>query len=219
MKSIFENPMKLALSVIAVTVASYWVATELFYWDLGLNAAHANTHAASDPLVLKGHEVYYQSGCQGCHTQNIRPIRGEILRYANLEKFGSDFNPTEQDMTFFTPAVIGSRRIGPDLAAIASKQTRESLIELLTSKDTNTPRSAFHNFTRLFVGAEGGEGMEPLRMSWKIRWMMNAGTPFSDAYQRGVFNRLEGSTKGDALVEYLLFLGSRNMTYEGQFYK
>ncbi len=223
MKSIFQNPLKLAGTVIVLTIAMFWVVAELCYWDLGLHAAHANTHVASDPLVLKGHEVYYEAGCQSCHTQNIRPFRGELLRYSDPDKFGRDFNLNEQDMTFFTPAVVGSRRIGPDLAAVASKfigeQGRQSLVTLLSSKDSKTARSAFHNYSNLFVGEDAGQSMDSLRMSWKIRWLMNAGLPISDAYQRGVFDRLDGSTKGDALVEYLLFLGKRNMAYEGQFYK
>lgn len=219
MKSTFENPLKLAGMVVGITLVGFWLVVALPFWDLGLHASHANAHAPEDPLVMKGHEVYYESGCQSCHTQNIRPFKAEMLRFADMEKFGNAFAPSEQDTAFFTPSAMGSRRIGPDLAAAASKHTRESLVELLTPKESDTARKGYHNYAALFAGADAGQDMEARRMSWKIRWMMNTGTPFSDPYQRGVFDRLEGSTRGDALVEYILFLGQRNLANEAQFYK
>ncbi|PKL33119.1 MAG: hypothetical protein CVV45_09205, partial [Spirochaetae bacterium HGW-Spirochaetae-10] len=147
------------------------------------------------------------------HTQNIRPFKAEVVRFTNVEKYANTYSADAKELVFFTPSVMGSRRIGPDLAAAASKYTKEGLTELLQSKE------GLHSFTHLFAGEEAGGSMQPLRMSWKIRWMMNAGIPFSDPYQRGVFDRLDESTRGDALVAYLLFLGKRNLSYESQFYK
>jgi cytochrome c oxidase cbb3-type subunit 2 len=214
MKSIFENPIKLVITTIVLSIASFAAVAVLPFSELDLHGAHAHTQPPEDPLVLKGHEVYYEAGCQSCHTQNIRPFKAEILRYTNVEKYTNTYNADARELVFFTPSVTGSRRIGPDLAAAASKYSQEGLTELLQSKE------GFHNYTYLFAPADaGGRSMEPLRLSWKIRWMMNAGVPFSDPYQRGVFDRLEESTRGDALVAYLLFLGKRNLTYESQFYK
>ena len=213
MNSIFENPIKLVGATIVLSVASFAAVAVLPFCGLDLHGAHAHTQAPEDPLVLKGHEVYYEAGCQSCHTQNIRPFKAEIVRFTNVERYANTYSADAKELVFFTPSVMGSRRIGPDLSAAASKYTKESLTELLQSKE------GLHSFTHLFAGEEAGGSMQPLRMSWKIRWMMNAGIPFSDPYQRGVFDRLNESTRGDALVAYLLFLGKRNLSYESQFYK
>ncbi len=213
MKSIFENPIKLVGTTIVLSVASFVAVAVLPFGGIDLHGAHAHTQPPEDPLVLKGHEVYYESGCQSCHTQNIRPFKPEIVRFTDVEKYANTYTADANELVFFTPSVMGSRRIGPDLAAAASKYTREDLTKLLKSKE------GFHNYTHLFLNQEaGGRSMEPLRLSWKIRWMMNAGIPFSDPYQRGVFDRLDESTRGDALVTYLLFLGKRTLEYEAQFY-
>jgi len=213
MKTVFENPIKLAVTTIVASVIVFVAVAIIPFSKIDLHGAHAMTHAPEDPLVLKGHEVYYESGCQSCHTQNIRPFKAEVLRFTDVEKYTNTYNADANELVFFTPSVVGSRRIGPDLADAASKYTEEKLTDLLQSK------KGIHTYAGLFADQDAGGRMEPLRLSWKIRWMMNAGVPFSDPYQRAVFDRLDESTRGDALVAYLLFLGKRQLTYESQFYK
>lgn len=213
MKSIFENPIKLVGATIVLSVASFAVFVAIPFSGIDLHGAHALTQPPEDPLVLKGHEVYYRSGCQSCHTQNIRPFKAEIVRFTDIEKYANTYTASANELVFFTPSVIGNRRIGPDLADAASKYNGEKLHSLLTSP------TGYHAYTYLFAGKDAGNDMNALQLSWKIRWMMNSGIPFSDPYQRAVFDRLEDSTEGDALIEYLLFLGKRTLTYEAQFYK
>ena len=39
-------------------------------------------------LQLAGRDVYIREGCYNCHSQMVRPFRGETLRYGTFSKAG-----------------------------------------------------------------------------------------------------------------------------------
>jgi cytochrome c oxidase cbb3-type subunit I/II len=59
------------------------------------------------PLELAGRDIYVREGCYNCHSQMIRPLVGEVLRY------GKSGQLTESIYDF--PFQWGSKRTGPDL--------------------------------------------------------------------------------------------------------
>ena len=59
------------------------------------------------PLELCGRDIYVREGCYNCHSQMIRPLVGEVLRYGSSGRLG-------QSMYDF-PFQWGSKRTGPDL--------------------------------------------------------------------------------------------------------
>ncbi|MEZ4405059.1 MAG: cytochrome-c oxidase, cbb3-type subunit I [Polyangiales bacterium] len=60
------------------------------------------------PLELEGRDVYLREGCYNCHSQMIRPLRFETIRYGE---------PSTIDESIFDhPFQWGSKRTGPDLA-------------------------------------------------------------------------------------------------------
>ncbi len=66
------------------------------------------------PLELAGRDIYIREGCYTCHSQMIRPMVNEKLRY------GSASEATE--FIYDRPFQWGSRRIGPDLAREGGKR-------------------------------------------------------------------------------------------------
>ncbi len=60
----------------------------------------------------QGAEVYRAEGCASCHTQQVRPRSqgADILRGWGIRR------STSYDYLFDQPAMLGSLRIGPDLA-------------------------------------------------------------------------------------------------------
>lgn len=65
------------------------------------------------PLELAGRDVYISEGCYTCHSQMIRPMKSEKLRYGR---------PSEAaESVYDHPFQWGSRRIGPDLARVGNK--------------------------------------------------------------------------------------------------
>jgi cytochrome c oxidase cbb3-type subunit I/II len=65
------------------------------------------------PLELVGRDIYLREGCYTCHSQMVRPMVSERLRY------GKPSMAAESVYDF--PFQWGSRRIGPDLARVGRK--------------------------------------------------------------------------------------------------
>ncbi len=64
-------------------------------------------------LEIEGRDVYLREGCYTCHSQMIRPMRFETLRYGEAS--------TLADSAFDHPFQWGSKRTGPDLAREGGK--------------------------------------------------------------------------------------------------
>lgn len=60
------------------------------------------------PLELEGRDIYIREGCNNCHSQMIRPVRFETVRYGEYSKAG--------ESVYNHPFLWGSKRTGPDLA-------------------------------------------------------------------------------------------------------
>ncbi len=60
------------------------------------------------PLELAGRDVYIKEGCYVCHSQQIRPMAAEVLRYGQAS--------TIEDSMYDHPFQWGSKRTGPDLS-------------------------------------------------------------------------------------------------------
>jgi cytochrome c oxidase cbb3-type subunit I/II len=65
------------------------------------------------PLELAGRDVYIKEGCYVCHTQQIRPLAAEVLRYGPAS--------TIEESMYDHPFQWGSKRTGPDLSRIGKK--------------------------------------------------------------------------------------------------
>ncbi len=65
------------------------------------------------PLELLGRDIYIKEGCYLCHSQTVRPMTHEVLRYGK---------PSEAaEFVYDHPFQWGSKRTGPDLARIGGK--------------------------------------------------------------------------------------------------
>src|SRR5215831_10429178 len=69
------------------------------------------------PLEIHGRDIYVREGCVSCHTQMVRPFRGEVQRYdsknAEYSKAG--------EYVYDHPFLWGSKRTGPDLHRVGGK--------------------------------------------------------------------------------------------------
>jgi cytochrome c oxidase cbb3-type subunit 2 len=70
---------------------------------------------ASDysPLERLGREVYVREGCWYCHSQYVRPVTGEDLRWGPVSEAG--------EYAYDLPHLFSTRRIGPDLTRVGLK--------------------------------------------------------------------------------------------------
>lgn len=65
------------------------------------------------PLELAGRDIYVKEGCYVCHSQQIRPLAAEVLRYGEPSKI--------EESIYDRPFQWGSKRTGPDLARVGEK--------------------------------------------------------------------------------------------------
>lgn len=99
------------LAVLAILVGS---AIELLPSIMSNNFIVKNADITPyTPLELAGRDVYVSEGCYTCHSQMVRPMPSEKLRYGR---------PSEAAESIYDrPFQWGSRRIGPDLARVGGK--------------------------------------------------------------------------------------------------
>lgn len=65
------------------------------------------------PLELRGRHVYIREGCWYCHSQYVRPVTGESLRWGPVSQTG--------EYAYDRPHLFSTRRIGPDLTRVGRK--------------------------------------------------------------------------------------------------
>ena len=70
--------------VIAVVVASLFEIIPTFL--IKSNVPTIATVKPYTPLELAGRDIYLAEGCYNCHSQMIRPIRSETVRYGEYSK-------------------------------------------------------------------------------------------------------------------------------------
>jgi cytochrome c oxidase cbb3-type subunit 2 len=93
-----------------------------------------------------GAEVYRANGCAACHTQMVRP-----------RDLGSDINrgwgvrrSVAADYLFEQPVMLGSQRIGPDLASVGSRPATNGIYLRLYNPRLLNPKSVMPSYRFLF---------------------------------------------------------------------
>ena len=138
-------------------------------------------------LQLAGRDVYQREGCVGCHTQTVRPLRSEVVRYGDYSKAGEFY--------YDRPFLWGSKRTGPDLAREGGKRPdawhyKHYADPQSIEKKSNMPKYAFLTQARL----------DPAEVGAHMRALGLAATPEELA-------ALAQKTEMDALVAYTQWLG------------
>jgi cytochrome c oxidase cbb3-type subunit 2 len=146
-------------------------------------------------LQLAGRDVYLREGCYGCHSQMIRPLRAETLRYGHYSMAG--------ESVWDHPFQWGSKRTGPDLARVGGKYSDEwHRIHLNNPRDV-VPESNMPAYSWLSAGKVDPAGMAPRMIA-----LRRVGVPYTDADITGAAAEVEGKTDQDALIAYLQVLGT-----------
>ncbi|MCD8552817.1 cbb3-type cytochrome c oxidase subunit II [Seleniivibrio sp.] len=139
-------------------------------------------------LQLAGRDVYQAEGCVNCHTQTVRPLKADVLRYGEYSKAG--------EFAYDRPFLWGSKRTGPDLARIGGKYPDEWHIQHFENPQAFFPMSNMPKYTWL--------KNKPLNASETLAHMKALGFPYTDEDAKA----LESSTQLDALVAYMQVIGT-----------
>lgn len=140
------------------------------------------------PLELAGRDIYQREGCNNCHTQTVRPLKTEVMRYGEYSKAG--------EFAYDHPFLWGSKRTGPDLARIGKKYP-----DMWHYKHFEDPRAFFAESNMPSYGWLKGRNLDPE----DIKSHMDA---LSFPYTDGDISGLNGKDEMDALVAYMQVIGT-----------
>jgi cytochrome c oxidase cbb3-type subunit 2 len=145
-------------------------------------------------LQLAGRDIYLREGCYNCHSQMIRPLRAETLRYGPYSVAG--------EFVFDHPFQWGSKRTGPDLHRVGGRYSDEwHRLHLHNPRDL-VPESNMPAYPWLEKATVAADEM-PARM----RALRRVGVPYSDEEISGAVDAVRGKSELDALISYLQSLG------------
>jgi cytochrome c oxidase cbb3-type subunit 2 len=146
-------------------------------------------------LQLEGRDIYLREGCYVCHSQMIRPLRGEVERYGHYSLAG--------ESVYDHPFQFGSKRTGPDLARVGGKYTDEwQRLHLMNPRDL-VPESNMPGFPWL-ADSKVNAALTPKKM----RALRKVGVPYTDAQIGTATAEVAGKTEMEALIAYLQGLGT-----------
>ncbi len=146
-------------------------------------------------LQLAGRDIYTREGCYNCHSQMIRTLRAEVLRYGHYSMAG--------EFVYDHPFQWGSKRTGPDLHRVGGKYSDEwHRLHLENPRDL-VPESNMPAYPWLTTAK-----LDPADAAPRMTALRRVGVPYTDAEIAEGGAALTGKTELDALVAYLQVLGT-----------
>lgn len=119
------------------------------------------------PLELAGRDIYVREGCYNCHSQMIRTLVGDVLRYGDYSKLG--------ESVYDYPYQWGSKRTGPDLAREGGKYPSIWHYHHMFDPRQITPGSTMPNYPWLYT-----DKTDVKALPRKIAVQRRLGVPFSE---------------------------------------
>ncbi|MEC7277594.1 MAG: cytochrome-c oxidase, cbb3-type subunit I [Bdellovibrionota bacterium] len=119
------------------------------------------------PLEVMGRDVYVREGCYVCHSQLIRPMVAEQLRYGKVSQAA--------EYVYDRPFQWGSRRIGPDVHRVGGKYNHMWHYRHMLNPRDVTPGSIMPNYPWLYKNKIKYSVVEK-----KMKVLAALGAPYSD---------------------------------------
>ena len=145
-------------------------------------------------LQVAGRDIYVREGCYNCHSQMIRPMRAETLRYGHYSMAG--------EFVYDHPFQWGSKRTGPDLQRVGGKYSDEWHRIHLTNPRDLVPESNMPAYPWLLSSK-----VDDTSISDHLRGLRRVGVPYSDDEIAKAADEVRGKTELDAVIAYLQVLG------------
>lgn len=139
------------------------------------------------PLELVGQNIYIREGCNVCHSQQVRPLRDEVVRYGHYS--------LAAESMYDHPFLWGSKRTGPDLARVGGKYSDEWHVAHMINPRDMVPESIMPTYGFLM---NNGVGLSSIKKH--LHALRAVGVPYTDemineAYHDAVAQATDG---GDA---------------------
>lgn len=130
-------------------------------------APQASSVAPYTPLELAGRDMYVREGCYTCHSQMIRALPEDVLRYGKAS--------LPEESVYDRPFQWGSKRTGPDLARVGGKYPDLWHYRHMLDPRSVTPNSIMPAYPWLFSDKINFDILEK-----KLSVMQQLGVPYTD---------------------------------------
>lgn len=135
------------------------------------------------PLEVAGRDIYIREGCYLCHSQMVRPMRAEILRYGDWTRAA--------EYQYDRPFLLGSRRLGPDLQRVGGKYPDAWHYEHMRDPRSTSPSSVMPPYPWLLT-----DKVDAADVAASVRALAKAGTPYTATDDASVAASLEQQANG-----------------------
>ncbi len=166
------------------------------------------------PLELAGRDIYVSEGCYNCHSQQIRTMVPDVLRYGAPSRLGESI--------YDFPFQWGSKRTGPDLARVGGKYPNIWHYNHMLNPRSINANSNMPNYAFMFDAKTDTKALPK-----KVATMVKLGVPYpamteneilesartqavqirDDLVKAGATPKLSEESQLVALISYLQKLG------------
>lgn len=122
------------------------------------------SNGAFAKALKEGKAWYIAEACWHCHTQQVRPVSGESLR------FGPVSTVEEYQNAMHLPHLFGTRRVGPDLIREAGKHSNDWQMAHLFEPRSVAPYSVMPSYPWYF-NADGRPTERGLALVAYVQWL------------------------------------------------
>tara|TARA_B100000749_G_scaffold280223_1_gene275361 strand:- start:60395 stop:62506 length:2112 start_codon:yes stop_codon:yes gene_type:complete len=120
------------------------------------------------PLEQAGRDIYVKEGCYVCHSQMIRKMPSDVVRFGKPSTIGESM--------FDRPFQWGSKRTGPDLARVGQKYPDLWHFRHMMNPRLVVTNSVMPNYVWLF-----DKDIDYYSLRRKLSVMQKLGVPYEDA--------------------------------------
>lgn len=152
-------------TTVAVSIGGIVEIVPMFTASLGPDRTEVVTPYT--PLEAAGRDIYVREGCYLCHSQMVRPMRSEILRYGEWSR--------AWEYTYDRPFQLGSRRAGPDLHRVGGKYPDAWHYEHMRDPRSTSPGSIMPPYAFLLEWR-----IDPEDVAASVRALNRLGVPYED---------------------------------------
>jgi cytochrome c oxidase cbb3-type subunit I/II len=142
-------------------------------------------------LELAGRDIYQREGCVNCHSQMVRPLVEERLRYGEPSTAG--------EFIYDHPFLWGSKRSGPDLHRVGPKYPALWHLQHLQDPRTTSPGSNMPAY-----GFLADNAVDPDDVASSVDAMRALGVPYDAALDA----RATAATQANAIAAELRAQGA-----------
>ena len=160
-----EMPEKTAEESVNSNVMYQFTELSKRYPESFRNAYGEPTEENCADALRLGRSLYVGEGCWHCHSQYVRPVSNEELRY------GEESQTVEYQNELQRPVMFGTRRVGPDLSREGGRHSNDWHAVHFFRPKMLVPESPMPEYPWLFDGSPDRPNKRGIALITYVQWL------------------------------------------------